>query len=234
MRQLIILILFPINLALGQNLIISVSNPSPRLGQEINVYLRITDYYNPLDSIDGDIERDLGRGQIELNSWALDTGIVKIGPIAIVVNGVTYKSDSIELRVEQPLPAETLGLWIRQITFRDRDYLIVEQRIPGEWKDTKPKNKNTFGTEFTSEKYEFGELETDSFDASKVKLFHKYSTKRIDAAGQRLRGGNANTTYKVSVYEIRKGPKFRGEYEIKREQFKKLPRDIKFETWTIR
>ena len=233
MRHLIIFFLFSSDLAVGQNLVLRVFNPAPRFGQEILVSVRITDYYHPLDSIDGDQERDLGEGQIKFNSWALDTGTMHIGPFTLVVNGVVYKSDSIHLKIDQPLPAETLGLWIRQITFRQRDYLIVEQRIPGEWRKLKTTKKNEFGSRFSSEG-EFGELDIDSFDPSQIRLSLTFSTSKIEAAGQRFRGGNADTTYKVYVYEVTKGPKFSGGYQIKRSQFNKLPNEIKFDRWTIK
>jgi hypothetical protein len=48
MTRAFLLLLFIQQIALGQDIVLRLSNPAPRLGEEIKIYLRITSHYDPL------------------------------------------------------------------------------------------------------------------------------------------------------------------------------------------
>jgi hypothetical protein len=123
---LVVLSLFFYGISSAQVMKLSISNPAPRVGDEVSVS------YN----VESDTERDkqgslIGIGAVSFTPlFLLDTGSVKIGPISIKVNEAVLKTDSIVVHVSPALPPGIKeGLWIRQVSARGKGYIILEQRM---------------------------------------------------------------------------------------------------------
>src|SRR5690349_20173903 len=129
---------------------LSVSNPAPRVGEQFSVSFELEK--NDPDSLEvaDDIMAKLlvsdmnsvGRGEIEISDWFLsDAGPLKIGPIQIPINGKIYETSVLDLTVSPKLPEDIdEGIWIRQLNFQGQEYIILEQRLRGEFKPEKNKN----------------------------------------------------------------------------------------------
>jgi hypothetical protein len=110
----------------GQVLKLTLSNPAPRVGDELSIS------YNIENNAAQDAQPGLmGIGAISFTPIFLsDTGSVTIGPMSIALNGERYKTDSVRLHVSPALPPSIKeGLWIRQVRAKDIMFLIVEQRL---------------------------------------------------------------------------------------------------------
>lgn len=153
MKTFVFILLFVSQLSAAQDIKLRLSNMAPRLHEKITVFLSV------LTNIEGE---ELGKGEIELKNISSDTGLVNIGPFTILINGVAYESDQLTVKIHPELPAERSGIWIRQVVFMKKEYLIIEQRLLGEWK-SKTSDKSEISSTFSAKEVEFGELDLDTF-----------------------------------------------------------------------
>jgi hypothetical protein len=225
MKTFVFTLLFVSQLASAQDIKLRLSNMAPRLHEKITVFLSV------LTDIEGE---ELGKGEIELKNISSDTGLVNIGPFTIFINGVTYESDQLTVKIHPELPAERSGIWIRQVVFMKKEYLIIEQRLLGEWKSNKTSDKSEISSTFSAKEVEFGELDLDTFDSSEITFEFIFSTSYGQAVGKKDITGNENTHYQRSIFEIIKGGKFKSEVDLTQKNFKNLPPEFKFKKWTIR
>jgi hypothetical protein len=115
--------------ATAQVIKIKVSNPAPRVGDELSIS------YNIENNAGQDLQRGLlGLGAISFTSVFLaDTGVVKIGPMSIALNDEIFKTDSVSLHVSPALPpAIKEALWVRKVKSNATTFIIVEQRLSAE------------------------------------------------------------------------------------------------------
>src|SRR6185437_8940471 len=86
------------------------------------------------------------------------TGNVSIGPFSFVLNKKLYNTDSINIKIYPKLPTIKNGIWLREVNFKNDSYLIVEQRIAGQWETTQ-KDSNSFTQSFDPRDAPFTELD---------------------------------------------------------------------------
>lgn len=86
------------------------------------------------DGIRREFDNQLGNGDINCRTELLDTGLVKVGPFKFAINKTEFTTDAITIRVFPDLPDVNDGIWLRLVTFRGEDILILEQRISHGWK----------------------------------------------------------------------------------------------------
>jgi len=116
----------------GQNAALWVNNPAPRIGDIITIQFRFIDdslkFVTSINSKDT-IWANNGEGSINLKRIITQKGKSLIGPFTFIVNNKQYKSNQIEINVDDKLPNDKEGFWIRQVKWNNTDYLIFEQRI---------------------------------------------------------------------------------------------------------
>jgi len=132
--QFFLSILFSLNL-FGQNFKISVDNPIPRLGDEIELKLNINIFDDLLkDKLPPGIA--IGKKSPAFNDEAKTViqvkkkGKFKIGPFDFEFQGKYYKSDSIELLVLDSIGRKE-GVWINYAKLNGSQVLVIDQQIYG-------------------------------------------------------------------------------------------------------
>lgn len=234
----IVLLTLSIHLS-GQSIEFSLVNPAPRLGDEIEIKYNILDDsatvpdYGKLNALMSasmlqPVRKTLGTGTLKLTSLQMDTGLISIGPLSLTFNHKILKSDSLQIRLDAKLPNEKTGIWIRQVTFKGVEYLIIEQRIAGEWEVKKTRNSTTSTFDTDDEEYiEIMETETDN-----ISFFGGYSY----SASQSLPidGEDITVGYKLSIYTINKKSSFKAPFKLDKSNLKNLSKKNKHFEFLVR
>lgn len=210
---------------------ISLNNPAPRVDEKIEVTLRIPG--NEDEPPFGEPSY-IAEGEIRFMQVVQDTGMLTLGPFSLVVNKKEYTSYPVEVKIYPSLPPVRSGLWVRQVSFLYKDYLIVEQRIPGEWKAGVTQGSMRTAPVFDTSHIIFAKIDPESIDPDQLTLELTHSTTYSQESGEKqVLHGYVDTHYKRTVYEIKKGPDFKGSYELRRRNFINLPHNTDFRSWTI-
>ncbi len=137
----------------GQIIKLESDNPAPRVGDRFSISFIIEK--NDLDSMDvttDPVDRVLvqsmnriGDGDIKISEKSItEPGPFKIGPILIPLNNKVYKTSTLDLVISPKLPGNIdEGIWIRQLNFQGTEYIILEQRHPGQMKPKIDSNGRT-------------------------------------------------------------------------------------------
>lgn len=174
-----------------------------------------------------DWESKVGEGSIKLEKTFLTPGKYPVGPLFLQINGVKYASDTIAVQVDDALPEEKNGIWIRQVQFNGKEYILVEQRIGGDW-ETVSTGTNSTNTSFKAKSDEFAEIDPGQLDNAPVNLQFNYS---YSTTQNMTEGSSAN--YKISVYVLAKQANFSGSFTLTRKHFKDLDAKTPFTSFII-
>ncbi len=192
----------------GQIAVLGISNPFPRIGDECEIGYTltkdtsaVTETQSLKDQLNEIRDKNLGSGTFKFTKMITDTGINVFGPFAFIVNDRTIKSDVIKLQFDHPLPDEATGIWARQRSYQGQEYLIIEQRISGEWITTKTSNNST-SSEFKKESEDFVEVDNSKIEDDNIQFEFTYSSSKSQEVV--INGKNATVSYKVSLYKIKK------------------------------
>lgn len=215
----------------SQVVILEANNPFPRVGDELEITYKIkkdTIASKEPKSLKEQLkeirEKELGSGTLKFTNYITSAGKNIIGPIAFTVNDREVKSNTITLEFDKPLPDVTSGIWIRQLSYEGQEYLVIEQRISGEWIKTQ-KSPNTTSLEFKSKSNDFVEIDEEQIDDHNIDFTLTHSTSK----SQEVEAGDNSETvnYKVSVYKLTKTNSFRPPFKLDKSKLKYLPESQK-------
>ena len=164
--------------------------------------------------------KDLGEGIFKVTKLITDTGFNTFGPFIFYVNNKVIQSDTIKLHFDNPLPSETRGIWIRQLSYNVQEYLIIEQRISGEWVTTKTSNNST-SMEFKKDSNDFLEIDKEKVDNNKIKFEFSFSTSKSQEV--EINNKSETVNYKISLYKIKRTGGFKSTYKLNKRNLKFLP-----------
>lgn len=193
-------------ISFGQVATIDVQNPAPRVDDEIEVSfsLDMTHMKGELpihvDELNKLLDNNIGSGTLKLRQSATDTGKITLGPFKFKINDIEYTSDSITVNVYPKLPTVEKGIWLRQVHFKDKHLLIVEQRILNQSKS----NDNNL----------FIEIDKETLEDENLQLDMKYS--------------GMSRNFRIIIYEVDKSKGYDGQWTIKKENFKNFPDNVSF------
>jgi hypothetical protein len=212
MKSLLTIITFSITFSVwGQVVSLEPSNPAPRVGDSFSISFVLEK--NDPDSLEvaNDIMAKLlvssmnrvGDGHIEISEWFLtDPGPLKIGPFEIPINGKKYKTNVLDMTISPKLPDDVdRGIWIRLINFQGVEYILFEQRQPGEFK---PKNEGAWTSySMSTEDVEWSELHIDKIERMGIEIKKQETRTSI----QSIDIGSA--LYRLIVYTYKPLPSFK-------------------------
>lgn len=222
---------------IGQVVVLNVNNPFPRIGDEIEIGYQIEDTsslgrdkfledklknQNKLYEIFKSYKnRELGKGTLKFTNIIEDTGYNTFGRFSFVVNGIKVESDTVVLYVEKSLPNEENGIWMRQRSYKEQDYLIIEQRISGEWVETK--TDDTTKTEFISSSNYFVEIDDKKVKESEITFIFSSSHSQDVVINNKTETVN----YKITLYNVNRTGLFNSPLKLNKRNLKNLPKNQK-------
>jgi hypothetical protein len=206
-----------------KKLTLSIDNPSPRVGEEIMLYINsdfFTDYLKKqVDSTDsmfvsGGLSNGFNRF-ITFKKAKRHT----LGPFNFEFNGVKYTTTSVKVDVLPELKMEA-GIWIRIKKHEGITYLILEQLI----KDESDKNGNSYtvggkrpaGTEFADLK---------SKPTTGIRIIG-YNSSRGKIGVNIENFSSPGFSYSSIKYKVQFDEDFKGSYLITEKDFENLPKDF--------
>jgi hypothetical protein len=211
----------------SQIVALEVKNPFPRVGDECEVEYTIkTDTFKVSETISfkeqmkAIRDKELGSGTMKFTKLINDTGYTSFGPFIFTVDKKKIQSDIISLHFDNPLPKEKSGVWIRQNSYLGQEYLIIEQRISGEWVTTKTTD-NSISSEFQKDNDEFIEIDKEKIDAKYIEFDFSYSTSKSQDV--EINGKSETVSYKISLYKITKTELFKTKFKLDKTNLKSLP-----------
>lgn len=196
---------------------IRISNPAPRVGDEIELNFMLKEN-NPdsLEVVDNPWSKFLvnnmnsaGTVKVEIDGgYMTEPGALRIGPIQIPIDGKVYTTDTLTLNVSPKLPEGiNNGIWVRMIRFNDVDYIVFEQRQPGEFKEEtndRGRTSHSIGTEDA----DWSDIHIDRIERLGIAIERTMSYTSVHF----LDSGNA--LYKLVVYSYKPLASFKGKFTL--------------------
>lgn len=199
---------------------LEIVNPAPRVGEDINVSYSLI------------LIEEIGKGTFTLKDYNDETGKVTIGPFEFVVDGVTFKSDSLSLTVFPKLPNEKDGFWVRYFEYKGEYYLITEQRFSGVWK-SKKEDQNSVSFSFETGDVIFAEISDSFVDCDDLKIEFKYSTSYSDNI-EGAKPFEGTFQFKQYIYKVELKEGYKNDFMLKKKHFQNFPKGIEFEPIVIK
>ncbi len=218
---------------------IEPENPLPRVGQSVNLQIRLDrkdlSLLERKPELTGEETSTLhsnrvGRGSFRITEVFKDTGNVVVGPFTFVIGGETYVTNSIKLSVRPALPEGAReGLWVSSIRLNNQYYVVVEQRVPTSFKrDSNDPNTITLNSSGVN----FAELDTDKLHERGLELISSSESTDNQFLGKDISTGVVS--YKVTAYKFRALKNFSGSIKLDRSFFPGLPKHLRIEEAVIR
>lgn len=209
----------------AQQAIIEPDNPSPRIGDQINLSILLSNTDSVVSSADN-TEARVASGSLKLVQALYDTGAVKLGPFTFAISNRTYEAPMITLRVRPALPeGEVRGLWANIVSYQGYLFVIVEQRIPSSVKRD-PGDPNTLV--MSADEPEFAELNTErmqKFGLEFVSSSVNMDTQMIEGRGSTMVG----VSYRLAAYKFRPLRAFPANVRIDKTFFSHFPKGVSFD-----
>ena len=148
----------------SQNLILEISTPQPRLGEEFSLTIsadsiakNVFNFLSGKFSISNYVSSSNTESILGTNIQATKLGHNDIGPVTLSINGKKYSTNKLGFDVVDSLPAVNRGLWIRKVPINDTSvYIILEQRIPALTYITHSQNSINMSTKANEDDKETG------------------------------------------------------------------------------
>jgi len=213
----------------GQILTLDIENPAPRIEDEIEVSISIMKkdiegkWPLSIDELEMLRDNDLGSGKIKFSRTASDTGIVTFGPFNLTVDGKEYISDTVTIRVYPKLPPEKQGVWVRQVYLNGKHQLIIEQRVPNEWK----KDNKGLGS-LNHDGLQFAEIDKETIDHNGLEFNFSHANTTHQNLGISEIDEVDLVSYHVLIYNIEIMEAYDGMFKLEKKHFKYFPKDIDF------
>lgn len=199
-KYILFYLLTTINFLHAQELKLTFPFPEIRKGKEIQVDYFLKNQYDNQNEI---------KGSVVINSPSKDTGSIVIGPFTLTINGKTFTSDSAKIRVIEPLPNVTSGVWLHLVDFYGSYFLIIEQKIESDEKQH----------EFVSIK--------DNIKKDGIR-FSFVSSNESSNNFQDKDGFFKTVKSKITSVQIIKDLNFKGKFKIEKQYFNNIPENFDF------
>ena len=236
MKILTTILALTINLTtFGQIVTLDIHNPAPRVDEEIEISVNLkkkdikAEYPFPIDELDILRDNNLGNGKIKFTQIASDTGSVTFGPFKFTVDGKEYISDTLTIRVYPKLPPVMQGIWIRQVHFKDKHLLIIEQRMPNDWK-----KDDKYDMTFNNDGLQFAEIDKETIDHAGFEFNFSYSNSTQQFINDNEDYVGDMVSYQMLIYNIKITDDYNGKFKLKKKHFKNFPKDIDFKEIKIK
>lgn len=212
----------------GQIATLDIRNPAPRISDGVDVSvsfekkrIKRNEVSMSADEFRRSSENQLGTGEMNFRTELLDTGLVTIGPFKFTVNKTDFTTDEITIRVFPDLPNVNDGIWLRVMTFRGEDILLLEQRISHDWK----KENGHTSMSADSEGVNFSSL--DIYKVYDLGIELKEMGSFTSSRGTRdYILGSGVVSYKWTKYKITKRDTFKNKVLITKNLFINFPLGI--------
>jgi hypothetical protein len=229
---------FSIQFAHAQERIkLSVDNPAPRIGDEVELRFSMPIFSEILSS---QLENVVGlavkpsRGYRENEVVQTLTfekvGNYAVGPFYFTINGEEFKTDSIVIEVFEALPKEE-GLWVRKTEFIGTTYIIIEQIIKQKQEIKKDENSYSFTT--AADKDEFAELKEEPQTGITMEFRSSRSMPLVPENGSFF-GSGIVLNYSFKKFEVIVSDDFIGEFMLSEKDFIRLPKKHKIDIIEIK
>lgn len=186
---------------------IQVSNPAPRVGDEIVVNLSFDTLMPLRKGHIEEIKNHILKSEVKINTLAMKAGTTWIGPFTFKIGVQEVTTDSIQIFIEEELKTLNDTISIRQVEFQGIKYLVIEQVLVGE---------NTKSKDF----FEFDEKNV----CAGIELKQSYSSN----------GTGAKYNFKTLVFQIITVKKGAQECIITAERFNNLPSGLTIKNFMLR
>ena len=240
MKKNILLFVFTLlfGILYAQIFTISPTNPIPRVGDRISLSYTI-DMEAKLDSTKSNsinsggtiqnINKNILRGNLEINQKFENTGDVKIGPIIIGINGKQYKSDSITLKVLPTLPNVDEGFWIQFVQIKKSFYIVTDQIFSIDTESTHSGSQNMIKPvqELSAN------LVSKSVKIKGIKDIVLASTSSIKTKKQNNNNSKSRCIC-TKVYKVTLDDSYKNDGELTKLNFEKLPEELNFQPVKIK
>ncbi len=199
---------------------LTINNPAPRQGDEIDISITLTDN-----------EEGVGKGNLKLTQELTETGLVTLGPFKFTIGDKTYETDILTVTVSPKIPNDIKdGLWIRLVDFNGEKYLIIEQRISNQWKREKKNDNEVTMTHGDGVKY--AEFRKEVLEDNGLDILTSSSSTKSQLLDKNDTFGNGTVSYKIETFKFEKTDKFTKKLRIDKRSFDNFPDNIKVdEIW---
>lgn len=190
-----------------------VSSIAPRVGDEILIQV-LFDTPTASTSKESNFYTDdyLIKSEIKINKLVTQAGTMWIGPFTFKIDGKELTTDSVSIQVAEELPGQNNQVIVRQVTYQEKQYLVVEQTTPPQ-KNDKPK--------YTS--LNLKSLEKEGLVLTEKQNYTTSSTKKYN-----------NITFSRTIYEIKKETDFSRAYTLTAKNFDNFPANANFQNFEIK
>jgi hypothetical protein len=241
MKKNILLLVFSLlsSILYAQLFTINPSNPVPRVGDKMSVSYTV-DQETKFDKAKSSViklgetfqtsNRNILRGNLELNQKFEDTGDVKIGPIIIGINGKQYKSDSITLKVLPALPDVDDGFWIQCVEVQKTFYIVTEQIISviSESSDSVSRNRINPVQEICAS------LKSKSVKIEGIKDIVLTSTRTVNSSTRPKINNTKPHGICTKIYKVILEDSYKNNGELTKANFDKLPENLNIQPVKIK
>lgn len=231
-----VLLLGVLSLQAQTNINIKISNPQPRVEDELTMTMEVDLMGDLLKSkLDKNIEIRRSYGLFSSKNITKTIAFTKegtysIGPFEFTFNGEKYTTNSVEVEVISKIPKEE-GVWLRYIRHEGEQFIILEQLIANESDARQTENgfTQTIG----------GSLpEDDSFAEINLELTSGLTLYNSGSATRTIQKEGADFmapgfSYSRKKYKVQYDDSFTGEYKFTSRNMKNLPKNVKIEEFVI-
>ncbi len=231
MKKLITLSFIAIStVAYGQQIVdLSISNPQPRIGEEVSLSIDMEFIANDMFFQLPDGVKGVGSSSIYGKPSTLfsqkvvfkNTGEMYVGPFNFTYNGKKYVTDSIKVNVVDGLPFEE-GIWVTYVSEGGENYIIVEQQIENEsdYREVKGGYTYTVGG-VLDDKTEFAEIEELPEEGVQCVLLSAVIKTRTEPGKKKQEPG---LSYSYQKYKVSYNEYYKGTFILEEEHFNNFPK----------
>ena len=132
---------------------------------------------------------------------------IKDRPLEIPINGKKYKTNVLDMTISPKLPDDVdRGIWIRLINFQGVDYILFEQRQPGEFKRKDEGSVRSYS--ISTEDVEWSELHIDKIERMGIEIKKQETRPLIQSID------TGSVLYKLIIYAYKPLPSFKGQLTL--------------------
>jgi len=219
--------------ALAQVSRLDVSNPAPRINEEIEIIISLrNENLDALEHKENKTPEDIlalrnnkiGYGTLKLSHVLTDTGRVTLGPFQFALGKKTYETDVLQFTVYPELPKNIYdGLWIRQVNFKDERYLIIEQRISTSTNKPKKAGEEIVIIGSSSNDVPYAEFDEMRFQEKGLKILSSNARSESQILNTQDAAASVTVNYRIATYRFRKTPGFRTKFKLDKKLFVNYP-----------
>ena len=216
-------------LCVGQVATLDIKNPAPRISDGVDVSVsfdnkKIKKIEGPMssDEFTAEFENQLGYADINFGTQLLDTGLLKIGPFKFKINKTNFTTDVVTIRVYPDLPNVSDGIWLRLVTFKGDDILLIEQRVSHDWVI---ENGGHSSMSIDAEGVNFARLDGYKLYELGVESIELSSGISSGSIRDEILGTGV-VSYKLTQYKLIKRDTFKNKIVITKDLFNEFPKDI--------